>query len=119
MAKKRRKPATKRPAKRTNGFLCPWCLPSTPLNERFVPVFYRAATTHRRDIHMCWACHLEGAGLNGRSRRSNKTRPRLTVEALEQFWMEDNANGSATRAAARYFEVPKRKIEEVRDQIKV
>ena len=69
---------------------------------------------------MCWACHLEGAGsVNGRARRSNKTRPRLTVESLEQFWSEDNSTASALRAAAAYFEVPRKKIEEMRDQIKV
>lgn len=117
--KKRRKPTPKREKRRENGFLCTWCLPGTPYNERHVPLFYRASLEHRRDIHMCWACHLEGAGSNGRSRRSNKKRPILSVEALEQFWSEDTSNGSPLRAAATYFLVPAKKIEEVRDKIKV
>lgn len=117
--KKRRKPTPKRVQRRENGFLCAWCLPGTPYNERHVPVFYRASPEHWRDRHMCWACHLEGAGSNGKGRRSNKKRPILSVEALEQFWSEDNSNGSALRAAARYFLMPRSKIEEVRDKIKV
>lgn len=70
---------------------------------------------------MCFACHVEGAGLPGYSRfcHPGKYRPHITAETLERFWMEDTSDGDPIDAAAAYFRCKPRTVHRVREKIKV
>lgn len=118
---RRRKKAGVTPPRRRRGFHCHWCYPSNTFNERFVPEYFRAAEGHRRSQRMCWACHLEGAGQNGRryGRHPGKVKPRLTAETLEEFWREDVSDDSYLQAAVSYFMVRPEAVQRVAAQIKV
>lgn len=107
------------PPKRAMGFHCTWCFRSAPYNDRFVPEYYRASPRHRRAQDMCYACHLEGAGLNGRTGHPAKIKPRLDAETLENFWREDVSGGDYVDAAAAYFRVSPETVRRVMQEIKV
>lgn len=54
---------------------------------------------------MCYACHLEGCGLNGRTPRRlrGRQRPTLDADTLAAFWMEDTSDDDPLIAAAEFF----------------
>ena len=103
-------------AKRVSGFHCAWCPTSSPRNERFVPNYYRAPATHRRDPWMCFACHLEGR--NSKRKRGGQSKPHLTPETLEQFWREDVSDSPYLAAAMDYFGVDEATILSVTKEIR-
>ncbi len=117
--KRKDRKRTASPANRTLGFHCSWCFRSAPYNERFVPDYYRPPAGHRRASDMCYACHLEGAGLNGRKGHPAKTKPRLDAETLASFWREDVSGDRYVDAAAAYFRVAPEAVRKVMQEIKV
>lgn len=117
MSKQRRKRKRQKYAqteqRRAIGFHCVYCPRSNAYNERFVPDYYRAEPGHRRDPHMCFACHVEGVNEKRRTRK-----PRLNAETLKEFWQQDTSPEQYLHAAASYFEVPLKRIIRVMDEIK-
>lgn len=84
-----------------------------------MPDYYRPSPQHRRAEDMCYACHLEGAGLNGRKGHPAKIKPRLDAETLENFWREDVSKGCYIDAAVTYFRASRETVLRVMQEIKV